>query len=81
MCQALHPELIAKMEERLQKQFPKGEFAVTHTDDEMHLRVSVTSPKFNGKSLMTQHRLVYAALTDLINSGELHSINIKTTPA
>lgn len=81
MCQALHPELIAKMEARLQKHFPKGEFEVTHSDDEMHLRVSVTSHKFNGKSLMTQHRLVYAALNDLIASGELHSINIKTTPA
>lgn len=79
MCQALNPELITKMEQRLGKYFPKGEFEVMHTDDEMHLRVSVKDAKFNGKSLMTQHRLVYAALTDLINSGELHSINIKTT--
>ena len=81
MCQAIPPELITKMEERLQQHFPQGQFEVTHTDDEMHLRVTVASTDFKDKPLMAQHRLVYAALQDLITSGELHSINIKTTPA
>ena len=81
MCQMIQHELIEKMEQRLRNSFPKGEFDITDGEDGMHLQVSVTATDFQGKTLMAQHRLVYAAFSDLINSGELHSINIKTIAA
>jgi len=80
MCQAINQQLVDQMEERLQKSFPNGQFEITDGDDGMHLQVTVTSADFAEKPLVHQHKLVYAALNDLLKSGELHSLNIKTTP-
>jgi len=79
MCQAINQELVNEMELRLQKSFPKGEFEITDGEDGMHLQVKVTSHEFKNKTMIEQHKMVYAAFDDLIKSGELHSINIKTT--
>lgn len=78
MCQAINQQLVDQMEERLKKNFPDGEYEITDGDDGMHLQVRVTSGGFKDKTLIEQHQMVYAALDDLIKSGELHSINIKT---
>ena len=79
MCQPINQELVTKMEERLQKTFPHANFEIDDGADGMHLHVNVTTNEFNGKTLMDQHKMVYAAFTDLITSGELHSITIKTS--
>jgi stress-induced morphogen len=78
MCQAINQQLVDQMEERLKKSFPDGDFEITDDEEGMHLQVRVTSGDFKDKSLVEQHKMVYAALDDLLKSGELHSINIKT---
>ncbi len=79
MCQAINQQLVDQMEERLKKAFPGGDYEITDGDDGMHLQVRVTSGDFKDKSLVEQHKMVYTALDDLLKSGELHSINIKTS--
>jgi BolA protein len=44
-----------------------------------HYRVVIVSPRFEGLSLLEQHRLVNAALRDLIG-GPIHALALKTVP-
>ena len=71
MCQKINEELVVKMEERLQKAFPEGKFEIDDKDG-VHIKLKVVSEEFNGLPLIGQHKLVYAALDDLLVSGELH---------
>jgi stress-induced morphogen len=43
-----------------------------------HFQVAVTSPRFNGLSLLEQHRLVNEALADPFADGTIHELRIKT---
>jgi stress-induced morphogen len=43
-----------------------------------HFQVTVTSPRFNGLSLLEQHRLVNEALADPLADGTIHELRIKT---
>ena len=43
-----------------------------------HFQVTVTSPRFNGLSLLEQHRLVNEALADPLRDGTIHELRIKT---
>lgn len=44
--------------------------------------VVVISPAFEGKTLVAQQRMVYGAVGDLIATGTLHALSIKSyTPA
>jgi BolA protein len=42
-----------------------------------HYDAIVVSPQFTGKTIMQQHRLVYTALSDLMQT-EIHALSIKT---
>jgi stress-induced morphogen len=44
-----------------------------------HLRVQVTASQFEGLSLIEQHRLVKNAVRERSDTGELHSLTIKTS--
>jgi stress-induced morphogen len=44
-----------------------------------HLRVNVASSEFEGLSRIEQHRLVKNAVRERSDSGELHSLSIKTS--
>jgi len=44
-----------------------------------HLRVSVTASQFEGLSRIDQHRLVKSAVRERSDTGELHSLSIKTS--
>jgi stress-induced morphogen len=44
-----------------------------------HLRVSVTASQFEGMSRIDQHRLVKNAVRERSDTGELHSLSIKTS--
>ena len=44
-----------------------------------HFLVSVTSDRFDGLSLVEQHRLVYDALAAPMADGTIHELRIKTT--
>jgi stress-induced morphogen len=43
-----------------------------------HLRVQVTASQFEGLSRIDQHRLVKNAVRERSDTGELHSLTIKT---
>ena len=44
-----------------------------------HLRANVVAPQFEGLSLIDQHRLVKNAVRERSETGELHSLTIKTS--
>ena len=43
-----------------------------------HFQVTVTSSRFDGLSLVEQHRLVYEALAEPLADGSIHELRIKT---
>ena len=43
-----------------------------------HFQVTLTSPRFNGLSLLEQHRLGNEALADPLADGPIHELRIKT---
>ena len=43
-----------------------------------HFQIEVTSPRFDGLSLVEQHRLVNEALAAPFASGRIHEMRIKT---
>lgn len=45
-----------------------------------HLRVVIAAAAFEGKTLVEQHRLVQDALKDLVRSGEVHALQLRTLP-
>ena len=63
----------------------EGEFPGAHIDvanpagDGEHIEVRVTSPAFTGRGLVEQHRLVYAALGDLM--PRIHALQLRTEVA
>ena len=73
------------MSERLQTlledAFPdaKDVEVVDRTGGGDHFHVTVISPRFDGLSLVDQHRLVYDALAAPLADGTIHELRIKTT--
>jgi stress-induced morphogen len=43
-----------------------------------HFQVTVASPRFNGLSLLAQHRLINDALAEPLRDGTIHELRIKT---
>jgi stress-induced morphogen len=43
-----------------------------------HFQVTVETPRFNGLSLLDQHRLVNAALAEPLRDGTIHELRITT---
>jgi len=43
-----------------------------------HFQVTVESGRFDGLSLVEQHRLVYEALAEPLADGSIHELRIKT---
>ena len=46
-------------------------------DDGVHFEAVVVSPSFAGKSTLQRHRLVYAALGELMGN-EIHALGLRT---
>jgi acid stress-induced BolA-like protein IbaG/YrbA len=68
-----------KLKARLEEALPGSQVELrdtTGTGD--HFEARVVSPAFEGKSMLEQHRMVYAPLQALIDSGELHALALKT---
>jgi prepilin-type processing-associated H-X9-DG protein len=56
-------------------------FADGHVDvtgDGRHFSAVVVSSAFNGKAMVAQHRLVYAALGDRFDTEAVHALSLKT---
>ena len=70
----------AALEDRLREAFPDArELAVVdRTGGGDHFHVTVVSPRFNGLTLVDQHRLVYDALAGPLGDGTIHELRITT---
>ena len=68
------------LEDRLREAFPVArELAVIdRTGGGDHFHVTVVSQRFNGLSLVDQHRLVYDALAAPLDDGTIHELRITT---
>ena len=68
------------LEGRLREAFPDArEVAVVdRTGGGDHFQVTVVGPRFNGLSLVDQHRLVYDALAGPLGDGTIHELRITT---
>lgn len=74
---AMEPQVIRAL---LERAFPNAvELAVddrTGTGD--HFQVTVSSPAFDGVSLLDQHRRVNDVLEPMLRDGSIHELRIKT---
>jgi stress-induced morphogen len=71
-----------RIEALLQEAFPgEGVSVEDRTGGGDHFHVSVTSGRFEGLTLVEQHRLVYDALADPLADGTIHELRIKTKGA
>jgi len=63
----------------LEAAFPGDDVSVEdRTGDGDHFQVTVSSARFDGLSLVEQHRLVYDALATPLADGTIHELRIKT---
>ena len=63
------------------KSLIEAAFAGDHvevTGDGRHFSAVVVSDAFAGKSMIAQHRLVYAALGDRFDTEVVHALSLKT---
>ena len=61
----------------IEEQLP-GARAMVRGDDGVHFEATVISEAFAGKSLIQQHRLVYAALGARLAREDIHALALKT---
>lgn len=68
------------LEALLRDSFPDAdELAVEdRTGGGDHFQVTIASARFDGLSLVEQHRLVYEALAAPLGDGSIHELRIKT---
>jgi stress-induced morphogen len=71
---------LERLRELLRSAFPDAsELAVEdRTGGGDHFQVHVTSPRFEGLSLLDQHRLVHEALAEPLADGTIHELRITT---
>ena len=69
-----------QLESLLRDAFPDAEelSVADRTGGGDHFQVTLTSPRFDGLSLVEQHRLVYDALAAPLADGTIHELRIKT---
>jgi stress-induced morphogen len=67
----------------LERAFPEAAevSVVDRTGGGDHFQITVSSDRFDGLSLVEQHRLVYAALESPLADGTIHELRIKTKGA
>jgi stress-induced morphogen len=70
---------VRTLTELLETAFPGDEVSVEdRTGGGDHFQVVVVSPRFDGLSLLDQHRLVYEALAAPLADGTIHELRIST---
>ena len=72
--------VIERLQTLLRDSFPDAKelYVVDRTGGGDHFQVSVRSTRFDGLSLVEQHRLVYAALAEPLADGTIHELRIST---
>ncbi len=69
---------VGDVKQMIESHIPSCECEVTDlTGTSDHFAVYVTSPAFAGKTLIEQHKMVYAAVGDHL-TREIHALSIKT---
>lgn len=69
---------VEKLRDVLLDAFPGAEIGITDlTGTRDHYSVSIVAEQFRGLSRMSQHRLVYAALGELMR-GPIHALSLDT---
>ena len=68
------------LESLLRQAFPDADdlSVVDRTGGGDHFQVTLASAKFDGLSLVDQHKLVYAALERPLADGTIHELRIQT---
>ena len=67
------------LEKILQESFPNAEIEVVAlVDDNNHYSVTIKDEIFTGKTRVAQHKIVNAALKDLLLGDILHAMQLKT---
>lgn len=69
----------ATLKTRIEQALPGAQVEIndtTGTGD--HFEARVVSPTFVGLSMVQQHQQVYAPLQDVLATGELHALALKT---
>jgi stress-induced morphogen len=70
---------VRTLTELLEAAFPGDQVSVEdRTGGGDHFQVVVVSPRFEGLSLVEQHRLVYNALAAPLADGTIHELRIST---
>ena len=72
-----------RLESLLRDAFPDAEelSVADRTGSGDHFQVTLASTRFDGLSLVEQHRLVYDALAAPLADGTIHELRIKTRGA
>ena len=71
----------AEIRALIEQGLPQAE-VVVQGDDGVHFEAVVIDPGFVDKSMIEQHRIVFALLGDLVQNGTIHALSLKTfTPA
>ena len=72
--------MTARLEALLQQAFPDATSLSVEdrTGGGDHFQVRVASTRFDGLSLVEQHRLVYDALAEPLQDGTIHELRITT---
>jgi stress-induced morphogen len=73
---------VDRLRSLLEQAFPGNEVSVEdRTGGGDHFQVTIASGRFDGLSLVEQHRLVYDALAEPLADGTIHELRIKTRGA
>ena len=70
---------IDEVKSRIEAALPGSRVEVSTFSGDDHFQATVEAPQFEGKSLIQQHQMVYAALDGLIG-GAMHALALKTRP-
>jgi stress-induced morphogen len=70
---------IEEVKRRIEAALPGARVQVGTFSGHDHFEALVEAPQFEGKSLVEQHRMVYAAVDGLLG-GAMHALALKTRP-
>ena len=66
-----------QIEQLIKAELPDATVKVEGADGQ-HFEALVVAAAFEGKRPLARHRMVYAGLGDLISSGALHALSLRT---
>jgi acid stress-induced BolA-like protein IbaG/YrbA len=69
--------LTEKIKQKIEEALPGAEVDV-NSGDQVHFQARVAASQFQGLSRVQQQQKVYAALGDLISTGEVHALSLQT---